>query len=307
MMQVLVWALTQCFLKLHSYLAQKYWSWADVCIALIPYIVAAIFSYLAFWESKRGSARAWRIAAALALVLFAVALTSVSIHISAAQTSALNHADDQYRNLLAYSIGIKTGVGSVITQVDDIKQRVTRLESTPQSPETHAEIQQISTQVTTLSNTLQRIQVATPSSSSAPLAPNRTQPVPQVSQTPPQSPTSQPVPTPNARCQVRVWVNWPQKGDFGGVKIGSTGHIVFGAECEGQIGSADLKVVVDGDAFSTDASHLQVNAGGTVHHFVVYFKPSRPGQFTGKLTVLSDDPLKTDFVNPLVLTGTGNQ
>ena len=43
---------------------------------------------------------------------------------------------------------------------------------------------------------------------------------------------------------------------------------MFGAECEGQIGSADLKVVVDGDAF-TDASHLQVNAGGTVH---------RPGQ-----------------------------
>ena len=38
----------------------------------------------------------------------------------------------------------------------------------PTSPQTHAEIQQISTQVTTLSNTLQRIQVATPSSSSAP-------------------------------------------------------------------------------------------------------------------------------------------
>jgi hypothetical protein len=308
MMQVIVWALTQCFLKLHSHLAQQYWSGYDLLGALIPYIVAGVFSYLAIWESEKWGKPIFRVLTAVVLVVFAISLGYVSISISSSQAAALRHADGQYNILLAYSIVTNTNVESLVPQIGEMKQELKRLESTPQSPATHVAIQRISTQVTTLSDTVQQIRDAF--RSAAPLAPIRPQPVPQGPQTPSQSPTSQPAPPPNARCQVRVYVNQsPQKGDFGGVKIGRTGQLPFGYQCEGQIGSAgDFQIVVDGEAFSTDPRQFpSAIAGDMSHHFVVNFKPSHPGQFTGKLTVLSHDPLRTDFENPLTLTGIGTQ
>ena len=146
--------------------------------------------------------------------------------------------------------------------------------------------------------------------SAAPLAPKPARPGRQTPQTLSQSSTSQPAPPPNARCQVRVYVNgFAQKGNFGGVKIGSTGQLSFGYQCEGPIGSAgDFQIVVDGEVFSTDPRQFpSVTAGDMSRHFVVNFKPSHPGQFLGRLTVLSHDPLKTDFENPLTLTGIGTQ
>ena len=110
-----------------------------------------------------------------------------------------------------------------------------------------------------------------------------------------------------------MWINAQPSGAFGQVAVGDTGKMRFGYECESGHLPSTLEVIADGDGFSTDfRGPLQVErsglpGGGMAHQFVVSFKPSHAGSFTGKLTVTSpdSDPPRTDFQNPLILSGTG--
>ncbi len=130
---------------------------------------------------------------------------------------------------------------------------------------------------------------------------------------PPQPPPVQTAPSPDVKCRVHMWINAQPSGAFGQVAVGGTGKMPFGYQCESGHLPSSLEVVVDGDGFFTDFGNpSQVEGGivgGQVRRFSVSFKPSHAGSFTGKLTVTSpdSDPPRTDFQNPLILTGTGTQ
>jgi hypothetical protein len=156
--------------KTFSYFAQKNWSGYDLCVALLPYGVAGVFSFLAFVESKRGQTTSWRIGAAASLLLSAGLLALVSIHISSSQASALAHADGQYDKLQAQLIETRTGIDRLPPELSAIHQEIENLKSNPskQDTATQAAVQRLLTQVATASETVQRIQDASRSPAVAP-------------------------------------------------------------------------------------------------------------------------------------------